>query len=348
MHVRRLHVVQIMLLSAVLAAGTATAAPVTALTVAVITPSLIDAPMVVGVAAGIFAKHGLEMHIRPVASGFEAVQEVTDGTVQIGASAATALAQTIGQGARLKGIVVSNGDATGNVPTDSYVAVVARGASGIRESHLEDLRGKRIGVRRGSDFHQYLFAALAAKGLDPLSDVTIVPPVNALAALRSGAMDAVVSPEPGASQIRGSVPGAVLVQQGGNYMQFLEVRSVSARYLATHPGTIKRYITAFAEAAQFIRTHPDEAADIMIREQVKGLDRSLVRTALGSLHPDVRISKVTARAAQEGAGFAVRIGALKQSPTFEEMFDPRILRQVEREHPELFRDLPPIPDALKL
>ncbi|MBI4277694.1 MAG: hypothetical protein HY660_04490 [Armatimonadetes bacterium] len=45
---------------------------------------------------------------------------------------------------------------------------------------------------------------------------------------------------------------------------------------------------------------------------------------------------------------SAKIGALKQAPTFEEMFDVRILRQVEREHPEFFRDLPPIPNALKL
>ncbi len=64
MHVRRLRVVQIMLLSVVLVAGTVTAAPVTTLTVAVITPSLIDAPMVVGAAAGIFEKHGLGIHWR--------------------------------------------------------------------------------------------------------------------------------------------------------------------------------------------------------------------------------------------------------------------------------------------
>jgi len=35
----------------------------------------------------------------------------------------------------------------------------------------------------------------------------------------------------------------------------------------------------------------------------------------------VRISKVTARAAQEGSDFAIRIGSLKTAPAFEEMFD---------------------------
>ncbi len=119
MQVCRWRTVLVLLLSLLMAAGTATAAPVTTLTVAVISPSVIDAPMVVGVARGIFEKYGLKIQIRTVANGFEALKQVADGTAQVGAAAATALAQTIGQGARLKAIIASNGDATGKIPTDS-------------------------------------------------------------------------------------------------------------------------------------------------------------------------------------------------------------------------------------
>jgi len=312
-------------------------------------PVVLDAPVVVGVARGIFERHGLHVQTISVASGFEALQKVADGAAQVGNSAGTALVQTIGRGAHLASIVVSNGDATGKVPTDSYVAVIARGASGIREGHLEDLRGKRVGVRRRSDFHQYLFSALASKGLDPLGAATLVDAADLLGVLTSGAVDAIVSSEPGASRILRSTSGAILVQRGGNYMQFLELRTVPTQYLATHPGTIKRFILAFAEAAQFVRTHPDETTGmIMAHQQLGGLSREIVRSAVRSLSPDPRVSKVTIRAAQEGADFAVKIGAVTQAPAVDGLFDLRILRQVEREHPELFRDLPPVPDPLKL
>jgi NitT/TauT family transport system substrate-binding protein len=340
--------IQVMLLSVLLAAGTAAATPITTLVVTVLSSSALDAPIVVGIARGIFEKYGLKIQVSTAASGFEALRQVADGTAQIAGAAGTAIAQTIGQGVRLKAVVVSNGDATGKVPTDSYVAVVARGASGIREGHLEDLRGKKVGVRRRSDFHQYLFFALAAKGVDPVSVVTLVDTADLFGALRSGAVDAIVSPEPGASRILRATDGTFVVQRGGGYMQFLELRVVRAEYLATHPGTMKRYTTAFAEAAQFVRTHPDETTDIMVQQQLKGVPRELARAAVGLLHPDVRISKVTAEAAQAGSDFAIKIGALRKAPAFQEMFDLRILREVEREHPEFFNDLPPIPDALKL
>jgi len=305
--------------------------------------------MFVGIAKGIFEKYGLNIQLTIPASGFEALKQVADGTAHVGAAAPAVIAQTMAQGARLKSIFTAFGDATGKVPTDNYIAVVARGGSGIREGHLEDLHGKKIGAPRGTIAHQYLYYALAAKGLDPINSVMIVatPPPGLPGALQSGSVDAIVIWEPIASQALQATKDSLVVQRGGNHIQFIDLRVVSSQYLATHPGTIKRYITAFAEAAQYVRAHPDETTDIMM-QQVKGISRETVRAAVGFLDTDVRVSKATVQTAQLGYDFAIKIGALKQGPTFEEMFDLRILRQVERERPELFKDLPPIPDAQKL
>ena len=68
---------------------------------------------------------------------------------------------------------------------------------------------------------------------------------------------------------------------------------------------------------------------------IKGVDRQTIRTDLGRFRLDPRISKATARAAQEAYEFDIEIGTLTQAPPFQEMFDVRGLRQVEREHPEL-------------
>ncbi len=340
---------QALLLSLLLAAETAAAAPITTLVVTADGPCVCHAPMFVGIAKGIFAKHGLNIQLTIPATGFEALKQVVDGTAQVGAAAPAVIAQTMAQGARLKSIFTAFGDATGKVATDNYIAVVAGKASGIREGRVEDLSGKKVGVPRGTIAHQYLYYALVAKGLDPLNAVTIVPtpPPGLPGALQNGSVDAIVIWEPVASQALQSASGSIVVQRGGNHIQFIDLRVVSSRYLATHPGTIKRYIAAFAEAAQYVRAHPDETTDIMM-QQVRGVSRETVRAAVGYLDTDVRVSKATVQTAQQGYDFAIKIGALKQAPTFEEMFDLRILRQVERERPELFRDLPPIPDAQKL
>jgi ABC-type nitrate/sulfonate/bicarbonate transport system substrate-binding protein len=336
--------------SCAVAACAALAIPVkaraaTKLAVTVFSGSVLDTPMVVGLTKGIFAKYGLEVQPVPVATGFEALAKVADGVAQVGSSSPTALAQLIAAGRTLKGIVASNGDATGSVPTDSYIAIVARGPSGLHAGRIADLRGKRIAVRLRSDFHQYLLAALSANGLDSARDVTIVDSTDLLGALRSGSVDAVVSQEPNASRIVAAT-GAFVLQRGGNHMQFLELRVVAPDYLAANGETINRFVTSFSEAAQYVRTHLDESTDIMVREHLQGMSRENVRTALGFLNADVRISKSTVRAVQDGIAFAAAIGTLKRAPRFDEMFDLGTLREVERRHPDLFSDLRPIPDAL--
>ncbi len=351
MHAWGRSAVLVMLLSLLLVAETSTAASLTTLVVNVEGgPSSYHAPMFVGIAKGTFEKYGLAIRLTaPAGSGFGAVQEVVDGNMQVGAAAPAVIAQMMAQGARLKSIFAATGDASGMVTTDRIFAVVTRRTSGIREGHLEDLRGKRIGLLRGAIGHQYLFYALTARGVNPLTDVTIVPtPGPGLrAALQSGSVDAIVISEPATSQILNATSDAFVVQRGGNHIQYLILRVVSSQYLATHPGTIKRYITAFAEAAQYVRAHSEETADIVL-PQLPGLSRATLQTIGGFPNPDVRVSKVTSRAAAQGYDFAIKIGVLTRAPTLEEMFDTRILRQVEREHPEFFKDLMAIPELLRL
>jgi len=348
MHVWGWRTVFALVVASLLAAGTATAAPMTTLVVITANP-ILETPNYVGVARDIFTKHGFTVRLVPTLPGVGVLQGVVDGTAQVGVAVPHQMALALAQGANLKSIFTMHGDATGRVPTDALYVVIARKASGIREGHLEDLRGKKIGLPATTVVHEYLFYALSAKGLDPVNDVTIVPtlPAGLIGALQRGSVEAIVAPEMAASIAIESTPDAIVVQRGGNYMQNLTLVVVNSRYLATHPGTMTRYTEAFAEAAQYIRGHRAETADLLMRNFV-GVTPTAVRSAVGIASPDMRVSKVTVQGAQQSYDFAIKIKLLKQAPTFEEMFDLRILRQVEREHPELFRDLPPVPEALKL
>jgi sulfonate transport system substrate-binding protein len=320
----------------------------TALVVTVDGFCICHAPMFVGDAKGIFRKHGVDVRMTFPATGFVSLKDVGTGAAHVAAAAPAVVAQVRAAGTLLTGIFMAFGDATGKLPTDEYLAVVGRKASGLRGGHLEDLKGKKIGVPRGTIAHQYLFYALMAKGLDPIQDVTIqpTPPGEMVKALESGSVDAITIWEPVASQgLR--VADTVLVARGGNYIQFLDLRVVSPQYLAANPATLKRYLAAFAEAAQFVRQHPNETTDILM-PQAKGLDRATVRTMLGYLKFDLRISKATVDAAQQGFTFAQKIGAMQQSPRFEDMIDLKLLKEVEKERSELFSDLPPMPPGFGL
>lgn len=341
-------IISVMVLS-LLVTGGAAAAPMAPLTVTSGGLCICHAPIYVGVAKGIFEKHGLNVQILRVASGFEGLTAVQSGSAHVADAVMAVVAQAAAQGVSVKAILMANGDATGKVPTDDYFAVIARRGKGIREGQLDDLKGKRVGLPRGTIAHQYLFYAFQAKGLDPTKDITIqhVTPVDLPSALQSGSVDAIAIWEPVSLQALEMMADAVVVYRGGNHIQYLFQRWMSTRYLATNPGTVKKFITAFAEAAQYVRMNPDETTDILTRD-FRGLSKVTLRKSLSFLTFDMRVSKVTLRAAQQGFEFAVNVGALKQAPTFEEMTDLRIFTQVLKEHPEFFKDLPPIPDAMKL
>ena len=317
------------------------------LAVTVLTPSVLDAVMVVGITKGIFQARGVYVRPIPVPTGFAALKSIIEGTAQIGAAGGTALMQTVGKGAKLTGILVTNGDATGKLSTDSYVAIVARGESQIRKGHIEDLRGKRVAVRRASDFHQYLTAALAANRVD-VADVTILDTAELLPALQGGSADAAVATATVAGRILAKLPESSIVQQGGNYMQFLEMQVVSPQFLAAESATLRQYVAAYAESAQYVRAHLDETADLLLQQQLKDFRRDEVRSALDLLSLDMRISKATLDAMRAGGGFAVNAGILTKAPMPMEVVDTAFVRGVRRERPELFRDLSEIPAQLEV
>jgi len=79
--------------------------------------------------------------------------------------------------------------------SDSTEAVIVPKGSSLQQ--VSDLKGKRIGVARGSSAHAFLYGVLKSAGLT-FSDVTVVPllPPDARPAFESGSIDAWVVWDP--------------------------------------------------------------------------------------------------------------------------------------------------------
>jgi ABC-type nitrate/sulfonate/bicarbonate transport system substrate-binding protein len=296
----------------------------------------------VGEERGIFRKHGVELR-HAVMSGVQAVAALADGQIHIGGAAPHVIAAALAKGTRLVGLFNDFGEPTGTRPADDILVVITREGSGVRAGHIEDLKGKKIGLNRGTITQMYLFYALAAKGIDGIQDVTLqpTPPAEQVTALASGAVDAIVVYEAIGSHILKTLKNAVLVQRGGNHIEFLDLALVTPQFLTANADRLKRYIAASAEASQYARQHRDEAADIFVK-QFPTIDRVTARAALGFVNLDPRISIVTEQRARRSFEFALKIGTVKEVPRFREMLDLRLFNEVASEHPEYFSDLPPI------
>ncbi len=135
-----------------------------------------------------------------------------------------------------------------------WTALVTRKDTGIAK--IEDLKGKRVAVTRGTDPHIFLVRALASVGLTE-KDVTIIPlqHQDGRAALERGDVDAWSGLDP--MMASAEVGGAVLFYRKpeANTWGILNVRE---EFAAAHPDAVKKVIAAYEEARAWALAHPED------------------------------------------------------------------------------------------
>ena len=135
-----------------------------------------------------------------------------------------------------------------------WTALVTRKDTGITK--VEDLKGKRVAVTRGTDPHIFLVRALASVGLTE-KDVTVVPlqHQDGRAALERGDVDAWSGLDP--MMAAAEVGGAVLFYRKpeANTWGVLNVRE---EFAAAHPGAVKKVVAAYEEARAWALAHPED------------------------------------------------------------------------------------------
>ena len=142
------------------------------------------------------------------------------------------------------------------VPADSTVRAVA------------ELKGKKVGVTKGSFCHHLLALALKRDGLS-LSDIQFInmaaPDINT--ALQTKEIDAGVTWEPYITQLTGKNVARVLVD-GAGLKRGDEVIVASEAFATRHPKAVETLLRVYQRGATFIKEHPDDAA-VIVGEAVK-------------------------------------------------------------------------------
>ena len=94
------------------------------------------------------------------------------------------------------------------------------------------------------------------------------------------------------------VPGSTLVTRNGGLLSYAIYMQATKQFLEQSPGLVEKYVLGAAEASQYARRHPDEAAEIATR-WVSGLDVDIARRAIRHLHFDTRLTKYSLQAFDE-------------------------------------------------
>ena len=207
---------------------------------------------------------------------------------------------------------------------------------GFDPNDLTTARGKKIATTLGATNHIYARNLLASAGLKPDS-VTLVntSPPDMPVALSGGAVDGVVAWDPWPIIAQETVAGAYPVARGGG--------------VAKNPDVISRYLTARAEADQWVRKNPDGAAEIATR-WIPGVDIKIARASLANVAPltDGRMSACTVFGMQEGMDFTREMRKVEKPVDIRKFIRAAAATRLMEARPDLFSDLAPVPAEAKL
>jgi NitT/TauT family transport system substrate-binding protein/sulfonate transport system substrate-binding protein len=298
---------------------------------------------------GFFEKNGLDVTIaRPYATGVDALNALQAGEseiVQVGVPMI---------GAVLRGMdLVALGNYSGNATkagSDATVAIVAREGSGIVKGDLSTLRGKKIAASFGTINHLYVLATLEKAGLKP-EDVTLVntPPPDMTVALLAKGIDAFSGWDPWPIVAGKDVPGAFELIRGGDVISYIGFNVALRPWVQANGATIEKFLAAVSEADQWMRKNPKQAAQVATR-WIPGLKQEIAEAAMqfNIQQADRRLSANNYRALYSAEERLAKLGILKSTFDVNAHIEPKYILKVMKDKPELFSDLPPIPDAVAI
>ena len=194
-----------------------------------------------------FAKDGITIRWVQTLGSNKALEFLNAGSIDFGSTAGSAALVAKINGNPIKSIYVFS--------QPEWTALVTRKDTAI--SKIEDLKGKRVAVTRGTDPHIFLVRALQSVGLTEkdIEPVLLQHPDGKTALIR-GDVDAWAGLDPMMAQAE-IEDGARLFyrNKAANTWGILNVRE---EFLKEHPDLVRRVVAVYEEARKYSLGHYDE------------------------------------------------------------------------------------------
>jgi len=262
-HIRILFVIALtaLLVAACGPAATPMMEPVT-LKIAVL-PIIDTLPLYVAQGQGMFAKHGVNVELVPVASAPERIQLEASGQVDGSINETLSVMQFNKESVQMQAVRYALRPAEGY----GHFFILASGASGITKP--DGLKNVEIGVSQGTVIEYVTERLLQSAGLSTDEILTIpVPKIpDRMALLASGELAAGTLPDPlGALAVQS---GAVIVIDDSAYPEYgFSVYSFRKAVIDAHPEAVMNFLLAIDEAVSLINADPTKYTDILSEAKI--------------------------------------------------------------------------------
>ncbi len=262
------------------------------------------APLTIADRLGYFSDSGLKVEIVDLPGGSKALEALIAGSADLTAGAFDHTIQMQARGQRITGIVLFGRHPTFALALRNDKASAYRGSS--------DLKGMKIGVTALGSQTQFMVEFLALEaGLAPseISFVSVGGGPGAVAAIRSGTVDGVVTGEPALTTLTSAGDAKVVADTRTNegttriYGGLYPSGTIYGRssFIEENPRTVQAFTQAMVRALIWINdAAAEEIARILPAEWVKpDLDRFLasIRGTRDMFSPDGRFSLAEAKVA---------------------------------------------------
>ncbi|MFN3351846.1 ABC transporter substrate-binding protein [Pseudorhodoplanes sp.] len=221
------------------------------------------APVLLAQEKGFFAKHGIEVAMKPIPLNSQNPAALEAGEVDIAMPTASVLLQAVNGG--LDHVAVSG--YTETVKTDSNFGIVVRPDANIKTP--ADFVGKKVGVPGLNAFLHVMFREwLTMKGVDwkKVEFIeTVFPQMDGI--LKAGSVDAVVVIQPFMARITGAKNGELMAHFIRDMPAGMSITVFSSKrdWAAKNQDAIKAFRAGFDEGAAYAHAHPDEARAIVAK-----------------------------------------------------------------------------------
>jgi NitT/TauT family transport system substrate-binding protein len=214
-------------------------------------------PVDVGIAEGIFAKHGLEPKSFQLDSAAKIHQAIATGDIDIALASGPDMA-FIAKGSPAKSVAAMAGRPT-------MLTMVVNADSPIRT--IADLKDKKVSVTSTGSLTFWLAHELARQqgwGPDGIDVVALGAQTAQVAALRTHQIDGMVMDISVAFRAEESHEARILMQFGDIAPHFhMHVIHAANAFLARDPDAVRRFLAAWFETIAFMNTHRAETVKIV-------------------------------------------------------------------------------------
>jgi NitT/TauT family transport system substrate-binding protein len=212
-------------------------------------------PLDVGMAAGIFAQHGIAIQSMSFTGSARLQQGMAANSIDIGLGSGPELAMVA------KGAPVI---AVGAIVLSPRMTITVRSGGPIRKA--EDLRGKRIGVSTAASLTEWLTRELSRRegwGRDGIQAVALGSDAAQIAAMKTDQIDGLVLDVATALRLESAGEGRIVLYFGDIIKDFIQNAAYARRELvATDPDRVRRFLAGWYQTIGYMRAHKEESIRI--------------------------------------------------------------------------------------